>query len=469
MSINLKVLDKRFVERHEKYMLQCHYLIIGSGETGLILAEELLKIGKSVVLVEKSKFGGEYFNSYDYPKYLLSKESEDFSVSLRLFKEHPDTFSVIRKYRQKISDKINFESNKHKNKKLVLLEKHKAFKYIEGQAEFFSKSIVEVNSESERHLIGFQECVIATGKIKSKSEEILGIEQEDLLTQKNVFLFEEIPSKIAIVGLNKESLEVASIYAGLGVKVAIFEEKESKKLLSKLDRTALNHIISSLNARQVEFLFETGVNQVKKVGKQFVVTDTLRTEHKFSHIYTSLKYEFEGDNLNLKKVGIKYSKKGIQASGNGKTTLNNVFVFGEANHSVNELNKFATIYDFLKSKNKETVMELPIFGSYFGSKEITPLGIDVFKINVYSPVVNIGLSETAAISNYGTSIRTRVFSSNLYQGFLKIVYKQNNNQLLGIVLAGEFTTKLEDFSLLALKKNLTKKFVENYLQAVWGI
>jgi pyruvate/2-oxoglutarate dehydrogenase complex dihydrolipoamide dehydrogenase (E3) component len=452
-------------------MLKCHYLIIGSGETGLILAEQLLKIGKSVALVEKNQFGGRYFNQYDYPKYLLQKESSDFATNLKLFKDYPDTFSVITKYRQKIALKIESGSNKSKNKQLVFLEKQKAFKYLEGTAEFFSKSIVEVNSETERHLISFNECIIATGKTKIQSKEILGLDYSDLLTQENVFLFKEIPTKMAIYGLDKESLEVASIYSGLGVSVTIFEEKDAKKTLPKLDKTGLNYLIASLTTRQVVFLFETGIKSIKKTGKQFTVTDTLRTEHKFSHIYTTVTNEFDGEVLSLKKIGLKYTKKGIQANASGKTNLGNILVFGEANSSIDDLNKLASVYDFLKSKNKSKTdtIELPIFGSYFGSKEITPLGIDVFKIDNYQAVINIGLSETQAISNFGTSTRTQIFLGNLYEGFFKLIYKQNNNQILGIVLTGDFATKLEDFALLVLKKKLTKTFVANYLQTVWGI
>jgi len=453
-------------------MLKCHYLIIGSGETGLILAEELLKIGKSVILVEQNQFGGKYFNNYDYPKYLLKKESDDFAISLKLFKDYPDTFSVIRKYRQKISSKIESEFNKHRNKKLVLLEKQKAFKFLEGTAEFFSKSIVEVNSSTERHLISFQECLLATGKNKVKTQEILGLDYDDILTDKNVFLFKEIPTKLAINGLDAQSLEVASIYAGLGVKVTIFEEKSVKKVLPKIDKSALNHLISTLSARQIELLFETGIKQVKKSGKQYVITDSLRSEHKFSDIYITLEDEFDGETLKLKKVGIKYTKKGITVNNSSKTSLNNVYAFGQASSIVTHLNKFATVYEYLKSKNKSKEggqLELPIFGSYFSSKEISPLGIEVNKINTYSPVSNIGLSEADAINNFGTSTRSKIFSSNLYEGFFKLIYKQNNNQILGIILAGEFTTKLEDFALLVLKKKLTKPFVENYLQTVWGI
>ena len=36
-------------------MLDCKYLIIGSGQSGLILAKNLVKLGKKIILVEESE------------------------------------------------------------------------------------------------------------------------------------------------------------------------------------------------------------------------------------------------------------------------------------------------------------------------------------------------------------------------------------------------------------------------------
>jgi dihydrolipoamide dehydrogenase len=248
-------------------MISCKYLVIGAGQTGLKLCEELLKLNESVILVEQGAFGGSYLNSYDYPKNLLSKESENFAVSLKLFKDYPETFSVIRKYRQKISAKISQEINKTRNKQISTLEKNRKFKFLEGKAEFFSKSLIEVNSTEEKHLISFNQCILAVGKTVVKTPEIKGIDKVKLLHQHNAYLFEEIPSKLAILRCTKETLELASIYSGLGIKITIFEPENSKKALANLDRSAFNYLITVLDSRQVEFKFKTSIKEIKKAAK----------------------------------------------------------------------------------------------------------------------------------------------------------------------------------------------------------
>ena len=97
-------------------MISCKYLIIGSGETGLLLAKKLLELKESVILVDEKEFGGGFLNKEELPKKILTKESEIFASSLKLFKDYPETFSVIRKYRQKINSKIELEVKKIRNK-----------------------------------------------------------------------------------------------------------------------------------------------------------------------------------------------------------------------------------------------------------------------------------------------------------------------------------------------------------------
>ena len=105
-------------------MLKCKYLIIGSGETGLILAKELSKLKEKVILVEQAELGGSFLQTTDYPKTLLTKESEEFATSLKSLKNHPDTFSVLRKFRQKISDNITNNIKIETNSALNTIEKY---------------------------------------------------------------------------------------------------------------------------------------------------------------------------------------------------------------------------------------------------------------------------------------------------------------------------------------------------------
>lgn len=455
-------------------MISCTYLIIGSGETGLILAEELVKTGQKVILIESSEFGGTYLNSLDYPRYLLSKESQDFSTILKVFKDHPETFSVIKKHRQKIAAKILAEIKRFKNKRIVALEKNKNFKLITGKAEFFSKSLIEVNSNEERHLIGFKHCLIAVGKNGLEKPKINGITEKDFLNQHNIFHFKEIPSRLAIFGCNNQSLEVASIYSGLGVKVIVFEESKVKTCMPELDRTALNHLIKTLSSRQVEFFFDTKIKTIKKRSKFFTITDSNREEHKVSHIFQNFTETFIEDELLLKKVGIKFSKKGIKVTASYKTSLKNVYAFGDCQESNdNYSQKQSKIQEYLKTQLKDTTTKtgftLGILDTYFSPDQVIPSGISILEVKSFSPVLNIGCSESKALIDFGTYIKTKVFTGQMYEGFMKVVYKENNDSVLGIILAGEFALKLQNFAILALKKSITRKYLENYLRVYWGV
>lgn len=450
-------------------MISCRYLIIGSGETGLLLAKKLLELKESVILVEESEFGGSFLNKKELPKKILTKESEIFAASLKLFKDYPDTFSVIRKYRQKISTKMEMEIKKARNKNLVTFEKHTGFKFISGKAEFFSKSLVEVNSETERHLISFQECIIAVGKNSKSLPKIEGLEKVNFLDQDSAFLFQEIPSHLAIIGCNKDSLEVASVYSGMGVKVTIFEEKDSKKTLPDLDRTAFNYLIKSLSTRQVDFLFNNKVKELKKSAKQILILDGEREEYKVSHLYISSVPESDYVDLKLNKLDLKYDNKGIIANISGKTNQKNIWVFGDSNKSTNPDYKFVPVYNYIaseaKKKNKQSSLSKDILSVLGGGKNT--FDIRFLKVNTFSPVSNIGHSEVSAITTFGTYIQTKVYNHKDQEDFLKVIYKQNTDQVLGVVLAGNYSQRMEDFAIMAIQKGITKAYLEAYLETFY--
>jgi pyruvate/2-oxoglutarate dehydrogenase complex dihydrolipoamide dehydrogenase (E3) component len=452
-------------------MISCKYLIIGSGETGLLLAKKLLELKESVILVDEKEFGGGFLNKEELPKKILTKESEIFASSLKLFKDYPETFSVIRKYRQKINSKIELEVKKIRNKNLVSFEKNVGFKFIQGRAEFFSKSLVEVNSETERHLISFQECFITIGKTEKNLPKIQGLDKTTFLDQESAFLFKEVPSHLAILGCNKESLEAASIYSGLGVKVTIFEEKDSKKVLPELDRTAFNYILKTLSTRQVEFLFNNKIRELKKTAKQILIVDGEREEHKVSHVYISSTKEFSAENIKLEKIELKHDLKGIFATNAGKTSQRNIWVFGESNKSTKADYKFVPVYNYIageaKKKNKQSTLSKDIMSVLSGQKN--SFDTNFLSINTFSPVSNVGHSEGSAVTTFGTYIKTKVYNHKDQEDFLKVVYKENSDKALGIVLAGIYAQKMEEFAIMAIQKGITKTYLEAYLETYYQV
>jgi pyruvate/2-oxoglutarate dehydrogenase complex dihydrolipoamide dehydrogenase (E3) component len=455
-------------------MLSCKYLIIGSGETGLILARELAKSGQKIILAEQNEIGGSFLHSLDIPKNILKSEAEDFATGLRMYKNHPDTFTVLRKYRQKIQEKIWEKTKLQKNKLLNNLEKIENLEIIKGKAEITSKSLAEINSETERHLVGFEQVIVAIGK--SGIQKITDIELKDIdfLHKHNIFLFHEIPSKLAILGCTLETLEIASIYAGLGVKVNIYESLEVQTVMPKLDRAAFNYVIKSLMKRNVSFNFETNIKEVQKnpETKELTLIDDKRQEYKNSHIYIRVQEIFSDDSVNLNKLGIRQSPEGIIANGNGRTVQTNISVLGNCFSQTSKQNKYANIFDYTEKelkKNSKNPSSLLGISSYFSEGEVSPNNLRIIKINSYEPVINIGLSERNAKAVHGTYIKVDIIENLENENFIKIIYKENTGQILGIVLAGKKYSELEIYAVVSLKKNSNYKQVRNFIRSYWGI
>lgn len=451
-------------------MLKCNYVVIGAGRTGLILSQEIANTGKKVVLIEQAELGGSYLMSQEIPRTFLLHESIQFADSLKLFKDYPDTFNILRKHRQKLHTRLVA----HLEKQKVIIEDNlqniNSLTIINGVAEFVSKSLIEVNSKEERHLISFDQAIITTGKDSLSEPDIPGLNQITFFHQHSVNLFSHTPSKLAIIGVTPESLEVASIYSDLGVKVDIFDALDVNKVCVELDKTALNFIIKKLLSKRVEFHFKSKVEKVSMQDDEIVIHCGLRKKYTTSHIYFQLKESFSSESLNLEKIGVRSSKLGINTTTTGQTTHKHIWAFGKCTQQNDFYQQNSQIHSFLK-KIYEHNTRNDIMNAITGNTNSEIKTYKVKKVTIQSdqPVVAIGYSESQARLNYGSQIKTDVIEDILYKGFLKITYRENSGQILGLVLAGDFATKLENVCIKSMDKAWQYKDLRNFLKVTWGI
>lgn len=447
-------------------MLKCDYLVIGAGKIGLDTARKLAKIGKKVILIEKENLGGTYLHNYEFPKKLLIEEASHFQTCLKIFRDDKVTYRPLTKHRKEITQRIANTVKKEKERLTQELEETKNLKVIFGRAEFSSSSMIEVNSNKERHLINFENCIITIGKNIIKKPEIDGIKKGDALTPENIYLFEEIPDRLAIIGLTKRNLELAHLYSNLGVKVEIFEKKTIKHCLLKLDKSILNYSLLNFLNKEGKINQNTEITKIKKTKKQVILTDKSKVNQKFTHVFVGTKKEFSGKELELRKVNVTWSKNGITAEKDGKTKAKNIFVLGESNRNTNPNNKVFFVENFLakvEPKKKNIISYLHLDQLSQTTHPTKPF----YKISSIRPVVGVGLSELDAVAKYGPTIKTEVLESNLYEGFAKFIFKDSNGEVVGAALAGDYAKKLEMLTIKALEKRIDIKslviFIKNYL------
>jgi pyruvate/2-oxoglutarate dehydrogenase complex dihydrolipoamide dehydrogenase (E3) component len=456
-------------------MLSCDFLVIGAGQTGLYVAQELVKTKKKVILVEEEELGGAFLFGVDVPRSLLVKESHGFFHSLNSFKDNPKTFTPLLAYRENLGVKIEQKLDKYQEKIENSFKAYRNFTFIKGKAEFSSKTLVEVNSESERHLITFEQCVVAVGKRYVEHEIAANLKEEQVLHPLNVYHLEAVPSDLGLINLTPTNIEIADYYANLGIKVRIFEKHSSSQCLPELDRSAYNYLLKSLYAKQVEINFETAIvkTEVNEDGN-ILFTDQDKKEHLVSHIFLDYKKIFEEDGLGLDKIGIKHDKNGIISKKSGKTSIPDIWAFGDCNKLVNEGNKFSMVRRFLERTSSQFTYKSGInvnLGlSFVTENELYAIDKSkIRKIKATFPVLVFGLSEESATHKFGADTKTFVLDEVDQEGFLKIIYKASSGEILGVSSGGDYCTRYEAFSMYIYRHNLDLRQAVFFLEAYRGL
>jgi len=454
-------------------MLECEYLVIGGGETGLTVAKELARYGKKTILIEEKKLGGGFVHVRDVPKTALMRESIQYFSALGTWSDDLITLKKLQEKRENIQKEIQKEIQKQEVFSENQLKQHPQITYIQGKVEIVSKTLVEVNSATERHLINFSQCVIAVGKEHLAKPELLGIENISFLYEDTIFHLPEIPQSLGIIGITPESLEVANIYSNLGVEVHIYQSKNTPELQQLLDNSAINYVYKKLFEKRVSIHPKIIIQRVAQAEQRIELIDEENNVHTVSHVFIPLKREFSEESIRgLERVGISYTKKGIQTDQYGTTKSPHFSALGECNSRTNNGNKHALIHRFLEKNLGKTEFSLPGKSSFLAipySVEPNAIKSAIQTIHSQNPVCTILLPETEAIGKFGPIAKTRSFYDPVTDSFIKIVYKKSSGELLGITLAGWYCNQLKAMCVYAAEQNINVRDLINYLKTYIAI
>ncbi len=449
-------------------MLSSEYLVIGSGQTGIFVTEELAKAGKKVILIEQDIVGGSFVNEVDMPRSILMKKSQIFSKLLSSTAKNKKILTELVKKRKEISSDITKEIRILQKELLKKLEDYSNVKIIKGQAEFSSHSLIEVNSEEERHLIGFKTCILAVGKNLEEVRINAKIDKKvKLLSREEVYTLIKIPKTLTIIGLTIETIEIAHIYSNLGVVVDIYEEEDKHVCLSNIDRTAVNYTLKQLLRKQVNIHFGWKVASIKYSKNSNTIESENGEKVKVSDIFVPTFRGLDSKYLGLEKIGAKFNKTGIKANNYGAVKCKSkkrIIALGECVDN-NIESKKDTINNFLINQK---VFENDKSG-VFQSSLLNNITTKIIKINSKNPVSTIGLSEKEAISKYGSQVKQKVIYNYNMSGFCKLIYKDSNKELIGSVLAGDFSDSLTPVLLQSVQNKSNLLEISYYIESILDI
>ena len=232
--------------------ITCQLVVIGAGPGGYVCAIRAGQLGLDTVLVERGKLGGSCLNVGCIPSKAIIHVAEEFEklvdaaggkTPFGLTAAQPALdFKQAIAWKDGIVHRLN-------NGVAALLRKAKV-KIVQGHARFRDGKTIVVETETGAKTIKAETVVIATG---SAPVELPSLPFGDkVISSTGALSLAEVPKSLVVVGGGYIGLELGTAFAKFGSKVSVVEAQDS--ILPLYDAELTAPIARRLTALGVEVL-----------------------------------------------------------------------------------------------------------------------------------------------------------------------------------------------------------------------
>ena len=303
---------------------------------------------------------------------------------------------------------------------------------LEGEARFIDPHTIEIRSEDGSQLVRAQHVLLACGTRPAHSDDI-PIDGKQIFDSDQVHDLEEVPRDLVVVGAGIIGLEYASMFATLGVKVTLLDQRPV--LLDFVDHEIIESLCFQL--RQLGTVFRLG-EKVVSVGfdgerdRVFAKLESGKNVHGQGLLYT-IGRQGNSDQMNIEAAGLKSESRGkISVNENFQTTVPHIYAAGDvigfpalASTSM-EQGRLASCHMFSKPgkmpPNFDSIWELHHPRDLDG-------GTDGRTVNQRKIAYETGLARYAELAK-GQMLGDE-------QGLLKLLFDPNSLKVLGVHIIGD--------------------------------
>ncbi|GAC1345435.1 MAG: dihydrolipoyl dehydrogenase [Ktedonobacteraceae bacterium] len=234
-------------------------LVLGAGPGGYVAAIRAAQLGHHVTIIDQGPPGGTCLNRGCIPLKALLSSAERYQ---QLRQEDLATMGIS-------ADTISFDWSKMQAWKQSIVDRLSTgvrrliagnhIEYVHGTGWFINANEVRVEGEHGSHRFKFDHCILAVGAVAS-SLPSLPLNGKDVLTPEQVLLLPELPATLSVFGNDYIAVELATLFARLGVKVKLFSSTE--QILADFDAAALRLVQAGLRKLGIQINTKTAVEKV---------------------------------------------------------------------------------------------------------------------------------------------------------------------------------------------------------------
>jgi dihydrolipoamide dehydrogenase len=279
-------------------------LVIGSGPGGYTAAIRAAQLGYKTAIVEKySNLGGTCTNVGCIPSKALLDSTENYHSAQTRFASQGITGALQLDFTRLMQRKD--EVVKQNVNGIRYLMKKNKIAVFEGTASFINAHEIAVsNKGQEIQRLKSTRFIIATG---SKPASIKGVEPDKkrIITSTEALMLPEKPNSMVIIGGGVIGVEMASVFARIGVEVTIIEFTDA--LIPSMDRELGKELQKSLSKLGIRILLNHKVQSVKNTGDS-ILLHYLDDENRLQELSAGYCLVAAGRRPNTEELGLENTR-----------------------------------------------------------------------------------------------------------------------------------------------------------------
>lgn len=420
--------------------------VIGAGSGGIAAARRAAQYGAKVAVAEFSRLGGTCVNRGCIPKKLmvyashfpsLFEDAQGFGWSA--VESSLDWKKMITAVDQELTRLNGVYQNMLNNASVELFR---------GYAKFLDPHTLEIEGQK----VTADKILIAVGGYPVKPPDITGIEHA--ITSDDMFLLQEQPKSIVVLGGGYIGVEFACIMNGLGSEVTQIIRNDL--ILRGFDDDLRMGIQEGMQLHGIEILKISEPPTIEKTPEGLKLT--LAGRHQ-GNLMADVILAATGRKPNLEKLGLENAgveiKKGaIAVDPYSHTSQEHIFAVGDCTDRINltpvAINEGRAFADTQFGGMSRTMCYDNVPSAVFSTPE----------------AATVGLTEAQAREQYGDAVKVyRAKFKPTYHGLsgrnektmVKLVVEEDTEKVLGAHMVGENAAEIIQGIAIALKMGATKK------------
>ncbi|MFY7698431.1 MAG: dihydrolipoyl dehydrogenase [Legionella sp.] len=309
--------------------IKADVVVIGSGPGGYTAAFRAADLGKQVVLIERfPRLGGVCLNVGCIPSKALLHvakvidEAQEMDAHGVTFNKPIVDSSKLLAWKNSVVTKLTGGLN--------ALAKQRKVQIITGVAEFTNQHQLSVKSQHEQLFVDFDHAIIAVG---SESVNLPFIpEDKRIFSSTGALELADIKGSLLVLGGGIIGLEMATVYASLGVDVTVVEFMD--QLIPGADTDLVNVLQKHLSKKGIKCLLKTKVTAMEaKPDAIYVAMDgehATETPIPYQQVLVAVGRKPNGAQLALDRAGVRVDDRGfITVDKQMRTNINHIFAIGD--------------------------------------------------------------------------------------------------------------------------------------------